>query len=97
MVKSKNNSAKLQKINVLSAANIVALIYFVLAPIYFLVTLANSYLIAGTWDITFLDGLMRLVMALIVLPLSAWISVSVFSLLYNVFAKRTGGVEIVLG
>ena len=96
MVKSKSNSVKLKKINVLSVANIVALIYFVLAPIYFLATLANAYAITGAFGITFLEGLMRLVATLIILPFSAWVGVLIFSSIYNLFAKRTGGIEIVL-
>jgi len=80
MVKSKGG-VKLQKVNVLSVANIAALIYLVLAPVYFLVALANEYTLTGVIELTLLEGLTRLVALLIILPISAWVGVSIVSLL----------------
>ncbi len=81
-----------QRIGVLSFANIVALIYLVLSPVYFILLLSSGQVSYGS----FLVGLGAFVQLVLVLTISAWISTALVVLLYNLFSKRTGGVEVFL-
>jgi len=83
---------KVKRFGVLSVANLMALVYLVLAPFSFLISYVSGVLVFEG----FLDGLAAFFINIIVLTLSAWIGTVVVVSLYNLFAKRIGGFEISL-
>ena len=82
----------LKKVGVLSVANVAALIYLVLAVVYYLAGLATGDIVYGS----FLLGLSGFFMILISFAIGAWIGGLLFGVLYNLFSKRLGGVELYL-
>ena len=83
---------RVKRFGVLSVANIMALIYLVLAPVSFIVSYLSGVLVFDS----FLGGLAAFFINIIVLTLSAWIGTVIVVSLYNLFAKRLGGIEVAL-